>query len=119
MKRLLLLLAVASACGCGASNLYEVADVPSGRMVVLRSGERVLIDGIATPAEGEEGFQDSRDLLKRFVTGKRVKVVRKGEAQDGSTLADIFVEGLSVADIMVAGNAARRAKIPRRKPTKK
>lgn len=120
MRRIAVLISLALfSAGCGGAIMYEASDVPSGRMVVLLSGERVVVDGIAAPVEGEEGFQDSRDMLKRVVSGKQFRVVRRGVAEDGSTVAELYVEGMKVSDVMVALSAARRAKTPRKRPKRK
>lgn len=109
------LVTAAALCGCGGGQLVEVSDVLSGQLLVLKSGERVMLDGVTAPAEGEQGFRESRDLLHRVVNGRKLRIARKGEAADGSTVADIYLEELSVGRMMLALNAAKPAKTPRRK----
>ena len=116
MHRILIALSiVAVVAGCGGAITYKTESVSSGQMLILKSGERVLISGIRAPAEGEEGFQDSRDILRRIVADKNVRLVRRGEAQDGSTVADVYVGEVSVATVMQVMNAAVVAKTPLKK----
>ena len=116
MRRIIMALSVAGiVAGCGGAITYKAESVSSGQMLVLKSGERILIDGIRAPAEGEEGFQDSRDILRRVVAGKNIRVVRRGEAQDGSTVANIYVGDVSVATVMKVMSAAVPAKTPLKK----
>lgn len=116
MYRILMALSVSAlVAGCGGAITYQAESVPSGQMIVLQSGERIIIDGIKAPAEGEEGFQDSRDVLRRMVDGKNIRVVRKGEAQDGSTVADLYIDEVSVATVMKVMSAAKPARVQMKK----
>jgi len=60
----------------------------------LRCGsERVRIEGVKAPQQGEPGAEQARQRLQRYLQSGEVVVQRKGQDRTGSTLGRLYVNG--------------------------
>src|SRR5580700_3553316 len=94
-----MILAVALA-GCGdggdldrlaAGERGRVAQVRSGDVVVLQSGQVARLAGLETPRWGEPGADAALDDLRRLAEGREVELYYGGARQDpyGRALAQV------------------------------
>jgi endonuclease YncB( thermonuclease family) len=68
----------------------------------LRCGsERVLVEGIKAPQQGEPGAEAARQRLDRRVKSGEVVIQRKGQDRLGRTLGRVYVNGNRVTQIDV------------------
>jgi micrococcal nuclease len=56
-------------------------------------GERVLVEGIKAPQQGEPGAEAARQRLERRIKAGEVVIQRKGQDRQGRTLARVYVNG--------------------------
>lgn len=92
-----------AACGDGggldrlaAGERGRVAEVRSGDLFVLDSGQTVRLTGLDTPWRGEPGAEAAQDDLRRLVGGREVELFHGGARKDdyGRVLAQVrLVEG--------------------------
>lgn len=60
----------------------------------LRCGsERVRIEGVKAPQQGEPGAEQARQRLQRHLNSGEVVVQRKGQDRNGRTLGRLYVNG--------------------------
>jgi|YNPNPStandDraft_1061719.scaffolds.fasta_scaffold126627_1 hypothetical protein len=88
--------------GCAGSSpvASRVERVEAGDLLVLRSGERLRLANVKAPSQGDQGFDESKAMLERIVKDKTLSISRIGEADDGSIIAEITVQGVSVSKMM-------------------
>jgi endonuclease YncB( thermonuclease family) len=68
----------------------------------LRCGsERVLVEGIKAPQQGEPGAEAARQRLQRRIQSGEVVIQRKGQDKHGRTLGRVFVNGNRVTQVDV------------------
>lgn len=67
----------------------------------LRVGaDRIRLRGIDTPELSEPGGQAARDRLDQLVRGGTIRIVPHGQDVYGRTIADVFVDGGNVAEVL-------------------
>lgn len=67
----------------------------------IRMGpERIRLRGIDTPELSEPGGQAARQRLEQLLQEGPVRIVPHGQDVYGRTVADVFVNGRNVADVM-------------------
>ena len=62
--------------------------------------ERIRLRGIDTPELSEPGGQAARQRLEQLLQEGPVRIVPHGQDVYGRTVADVFVNGRNVADVM-------------------
>jgi len=116
MKRIVKVIALAmlvGGCGGGGPITSMVDSVPSGDLIVLRSGERLRLAHIEAPLEGADGFDQAQKDLERIVKDKKISISRVGQDADGSIIAEIMVQGISISKIMqILGSVQAKERRP-------
>jgi micrococcal nuclease len=64
-------------------------------------GERVLVEGIKAPQQGEPGAEAARQRLDRRVKTGEVVIQRKGKDKYGRTLGRVYVNGNRITQVDV------------------
>ena len=90
-------------CFCGFSQ--TVTKVLDGDTIIV-DNLTVRILKIDSPEKNQTYGKESKDYLSRLILFKKVKVVSSKIDKYGRTLADVCINGRSVAEIMIeSGNA--------------
>lgn len=89
MKLLALGITTLLACNAWAGERCTAIDGST-----LRCGsERVRVEGIKAPQQGEPGAEQARQRLQRHLQSGEVVVQRKGQDKNGRTLGRLYVNG--------------------------
>ena len=67
---------------------------------VRRGSERIRLRGIDTPELSEPGGQAARQRLEELLKEGPIRIVPHGQDVYGRTVADVFVDGRNVADVL-------------------
>jgi micrococcal nuclease len=67
---------------------------------VRRGSERIRLRGIDTPELSEPGGQAARQRLDELLKEEPIRIVPHGQDVYGRTVADVFVNGRNVADVL-------------------
>lgn len=67
---------------------------------VRRGSERIRLRGIDTPELSEPGGQAARQRLDELLKEGPIRIVPHGQDVYGRTVADVFVNGQNVADVL-------------------
>jgi len=67
---------------------------------VHRGSERIRLRGIDTPELSEPGGQAARQRLEELLKEGPIRIVPHGQDVYGRTVADVFVDGRNVADVL-------------------
>ena len=96
------------------SDTLTVQRVVDGDTVVLSDGRKVRVVGINTPEHGEALAGEARQFTSDFVLGKAVVPAPSGGKTDayGRTLADLQVDGASLAEAILRSGLAHVMLIP-------
>ena len=70
-------------------------------------GERIRIRGMSTPEMSQPGAARARERLDQILHSGNVTVTPRAVDKYGRTVADVYVNGRNVADIMLAEGLAR------------
>ena len=62
--------------------------------------ERIRLRGIDTPELNEPGGQAARQRLDQLLHEGSIRVVPRGQDIYGRTVADVFVDGRNVAEVL-------------------
>lgn len=63
-------------------------------------GERIRLRGIDTPELSEPGGQEAKQRLEQLLHDGPIRIVPHGQDVYGRTVADVFVSGRNVADVL-------------------
>jgi micrococcal nuclease len=67
----------------------------------IRMGaDRIRLRGIDTPELNEPGGQAARQRLEQLLTAGSIRIVPRGQDVYGRTVADVFVDGRNVAEVL-------------------
>lgn len=62
------------------------------------SGDTVRANGYNAPEEGQPGYEDAKEKLKRLILGKQVELKNSIKVTYGRLLCDVYVDGKNLAD---------------------
>jgi len=62
--------------------------------------ERIRLRGIDTPELSEPGGQAARQRLEQLLQEGPIRIVPHGQDVYGRTVADVFVNGMNVAEVL-------------------
>lgn len=62
--------------------------------------DRIRLRGIDTPELNEPGGQAARQRLEQLLTAGSIRIVPHGQDVYGRTVADVFVDGRNVAEVL-------------------
>lgn len=81
----------------------KIEDVIDGDTIIIQGGERVRYIGINTPEKEEPYFSQAKELNKKLVLGKKVKLEFDVQKRDryGRLLAYVWTDGILVNKILV------------------
>lgn len=89
---------------CGFSQ--TVTKVLDGDTIIINSKQVIRIKAIDSPELSQTYGKQSKKYLERIILRKKVRLVIEKLDKYGRTLADVYINGRSVAEIMIeSGNA--------------
>jgi micrococcal nuclease len=102
----------AGPAGPGETGTRLVVRVVDGDTVVLNGGERVRLAQVNTPEIDEEYGPEARDFARTFALDRRARIQGSKRDHYGRTVADVIVEGKSLAVELAARGLAHLYLIP-------
>ena len=81
-----------------AWKVTEIIDVSPNWKWQGESGDTVRANGYNAPEEGQPGYQQAKDKLKKLIFGKEVELKNVIKITFGRLLCDVYIGGKNLAD---------------------
>ena len=85
---------------------YTVTKVIDGDSFYIDSGAEVRILGINAPEKNMCGWQEAKDVLEKFILGKKVKVSPTASDSFRRLVADVYLDNKSINNAMIVSGWA-------------
>lgn len=73
----------------------------------ITSKQRLRVARIDTPERGENGYQEAKEFVQHCVLNKEVNIKTEKISKYGYYLAEVYVEGRNLSDMLLAANLAK------------
>lgn len=73
----------------------------------ITSKQRLRVARIDTPERGENGYQEAKEFVQHCVLNKEVNIKTEKISKYGYYLAEVYVEGRNLSDMLLAANFAK------------
>lgn len=73
----------------------------------ITSKQRLRVARIDTPERGENGYQEAKEFVQHCVLNKEVDIKSEKISKWGYYLAEVYIEGRNLSDMLIAANLAK------------